>query len=77
MTDKKELDHMKIFALVTDQGTAAAETALPESEFTEENRAYIESRVAPDIDLSAGWHDVTGNEAIEELLLDPLESAGS
>jgi hypothetical protein len=57
---------MKIYALVTHQGTAALETALYGDEFTEKIKAKIESMAADDIDLTAGWKDVSDNEAFWE-----------
>ena len=55
----------KFYALLTMQGTAAAETGLCEFCFTEEAQAAACASAFSDIDVERGFVDVTGNEAIE------------
>lgn len=59
----------RIFALLSTQGTACAETVLHEEEYTPENRAEVERQscgTGPDAPLPGTWTDVTDNEAIAE-----------
>ncbi len=57
---------MRMFALVSDQGTACSETALCEKcHATSKHRAAIERKAARDIPNPRDWHDCTGNEALE------------
>lgn len=58
---------MKKFALISNQGTACAETVLSEKEFTPEFRERIEKqfcRGGEDDPLPDTWRDVTDNEAL-------------
>jgi hypothetical protein len=57
----------RIYALLSSQGTACAETALFASELTAENRARIEATIdprAPDAAVPGTWTDCSGNEAL-------------
>lgn len=56
----------KIYALLTADGTACAETALHESEYTPENRARVEAEINPrerHPPVPGTWIDVSENEA--------------
>lgn len=53
------------FALLSEQGTACAETVLSESEYTAANRAKIEKSfcgIGPDAPQAGTWTDVTDND---------------
>ncbi len=55
------------FALVSDQGTACAETVLLEEEYTEKYRQRIEERFCrgrPDDPIRGTWTDVSDNDAV-------------
>lgn len=58
----------KMFALVSDQGTAMHETALcGKCHAVPENQGYAEDQasMADDWDKEEGWHDCTGNEYLQ------------
>ena len=56
----------RMFALVTKQGTAAEETALCETHFTEEHKAQISpwSGQGTDEVVPDSWRDCTGNDVL-------------
>lgn len=70
MTTDQEL---RIFALLSEKGTACAETALVSDEDTPKNRAAIDAMAqreqdagVPDPPVPGTWTDVTDNDAIRE-----------
>ena len=64
------MQKMRKYALVSGQGTACHETVLYGKEYTEENRASVEARIAhstmSEIDrpIPGSWTDVTENDAV-------------
>lgn len=57
------VEQQRVFALVTDQGTAISESVLTEEEFTEYNKAQAKENAPLDWD-GGEFHDVTDNEAL-------------
>ncbi len=57
----------KVYAIVSDQGTACAETALCEKCHGGKHRAKVEKLAATiaDIPNPRDWHDCTGNDALQ------------
>jgi hypothetical protein len=58
---------MKLYALVSPQGTACSETVLTEQEYTPGNRADIERQFCdgrPDAPVPGTWQDVSENDYI-------------
>lgn len=53
----------KIYALVSDQGTAMSETVLTEDEFTPENQKRVKDNAPADWD-GGDFHDVSDNDAL-------------
>jgi hypothetical protein len=51
-------------ALVTDQGTAAAETALCTTCATPDRRKLYEEEAKSDVSVMDGWQDVSDNDAL-------------
>lgn len=51
-----------IYAKLTDEGTAAAETALCPDDYTPTNRGTFAA--AADTDVTGPWRDCTGNDAL-------------
>jgi len=59
---------MKIYAMITEQSTAAMETALCEKHYNESNRTAREvaaSKVTLVEQALPGWHDCSGNAVLE------------
>ena len=54
---------MAIYAMVTDQGTAASETALCGEHFTPENKDACVIGADDDVIIHS-WKDCTGNDAL-------------
>lgn len=52
------------FALVTYEGTAASETCLCGNHMSESNIKEVRAKVLGDIDLGAGFQEVTDNDFI-------------
>jgi uncharacterized protein with PIN domain len=55
---------MKMFALVTNQGTAAEETALCLTCATPTRKKKYEEEAESDVSIIDGWQDVTENDAL-------------
>ena len=56
---------MRMYAMVSDQGTACNETALCSEHYTPENKAEIEAEYCHGISdepISGSWVDCTGND---------------
>lgn len=58
---------MKIYALLSSQGTACLETALYGDDYTKENKKKVEAMALldkmPDKPIAGTWTDVTDNDA--------------
>lgn len=63
----------RFYALVSTQGTAASETGICEYCFDEDAKGYILASASGDIDIEAGFVDVTGNDAIHCTVCDAVQ----
>ena len=65
----------KIYALLSNQETACAETVLYASEYTATNRARVEAEIQrdPDAPVPGTWCDVSDNEALRNENMSPPE----